>query len=41
MDFGTNKMPTEVIKEGRNIWRNILETFILKLMKSGAKSHGI
>ena len=38
MDFGTNKMTVEVIKEG--VLEIILETFILVLMESGTKSHG-
>ena len=39
MDFGANKTPVEVIKEG-TFGEHILETFILALMESGTKSHG-
>ena len=39
MDFGVNKTPVEVIKEGM-LEVLILETFILMLMRSCAKSHG-
>ena len=39
MDFGINKTPVEVTKEGA-LEVLILETFILTLMGSGTKSHG-
>ena len=39
MDFGANKMPIEVIKEGA-LEEHISETFILVLVESGTKSHG-
>ena len=39
MDFGTNKTPAEVIKEGA-LEVLILETFILALIRSGTKNHG-
>ena len=39
MNFSPNKTPIEVIKEGA-FGVLILETFILLLMKSGAKIHG-
>ena len=39
MNFGANKTPVEVIKEGA-FGEHILETFILTLMASGTKNHG-
>ena len=39
MNFGTNKTPIEVIKEGA-FGGTYLQTFILVLMKSGTKNHG-
>ena len=39
MDFGANKTPIEVIKEGA-LEEHISETFILVLVESGTKSHG-
>ena len=39
MDFGANKTPVEVLKEGA-FEVLISETFILVLMRSGAKNHG-
>ena len=38
MDFGTNKTPVEIIKEGA-FGRTYLETFILVLMVRGIESH--
>ena len=39
MDFGANKTPVEVIKEGA-FGGTYFETFILVLMVSGTKNHG-
>ena len=39
MDFGTNKTPIEVIKEGV-LEVLILETYILVLLESGKENHG-
>ena len=39
MDFGANKTPVEVIKEGA-FEVLILETFILVLLESGTENHG-
>ena len=39
MDFGTNKTPIEVIKEGASE-KLILETFILVLMVNDTEKHG-
>ena len=39
MDFGANKMPIEVIREGA-FKVLILETLILVLLENGTKSHG-
>ena len=38
MDFGTNKTPVEIIKEGA-FGGTILEIFILVLMLNGTKTH--
>ena len=39
MDFGTNKTPIEVIKEGV-LEVLILETYILVSLESGKENHG-
>ena len=39
MDFGVNKTPVEVIREG-TFGVLILETFILVLLEDGTKCHG-
>ena len=39
MDFGANKTPVEVIKEGA-FGGTFLEAFFLVLMGSGTKNHG-
>ena len=39
MDFGANKAPVEVIKEGA-FGGTYLETFILVLLESATENHG-
>ena len=39
MDFSPNKKPVEIIKKIR-LEVNILETFIIVLMRSDTKNHG-